>query len=268
MAVLIAGSVTVGAASLTKHDDSKKDAKVVAAAPSVAPEPVVVVPVVAPEEERPKRDLPVEEPAPVVDEASPTPTEDPSASESPATDPSESPSPAPPEEPTPPPPPPAPAWSYDFVSSTDSVEACGCDGTTSSALSRIEPLPDGGFMFSDQVSGAAHDVSGDASWLFSLQQWGDVSGAAGHIEYRFRLTSVAGVFLYYGSGALAEVTPADDGSSTFRFEGTFELLNPKVAAPGLPTRGFASATIGVWQDGTIYTGSFALDDAGAVSIIA
>jgi hypothetical protein len=223
---------------------------------------------VAPEEERPKRDLPVEEPAPVVEEASPTPTEDPSASESPATDPSESPSPAPSEEPTPPPPPPAPAWSYDFASSTESVETCGCDITTSSALSRIEELPDGGFTFAKQVRGAARDASGDPSWLFSLSQWGDVSGADGRIEYRFRLTSAAGVFLYYGSGTLAQVTSAEDGSSAFRFEGTFELLTPQVAAPGLPTRGFASATIGVWQDGTIYTGSFALDDAGAVALTA
>jgi RNA polymerase sigma-70 factor (ECF subfamily) len=269
MAVLIAGSVTVGAASLAKHDDPKKDAKVVAAAaPSVAPEPVVTAPVVAPREDHPKGDLPVEETAPVIEETTPAPSEEPTASESPATNPSESPSSSPTGEPTPPPPPAVPAWSYDFVSSTASVESCGCDAASVSPLARIEATEGGGFTFAKQIRGAARDASGDASWLYSLSQWGDVNGPDGHLEFRFRLTSAAGVFLYYGNGTLAEVVASADGSAAYRFEGTFELLTPQVAAPGLPTRGFVSATLGVWQDGTIYTGSFALDDTGAPALAA
>jgi len=268
MAVLIAGSVTVGATQLAKHDDPKKDAKVVAAAPSVAPEPVVTAPVVAPREERPKRELPAEEPAPVDQETTTPPSEEPLPTETPPPSPTETPSTTPSQEPTPPPPPPAPAWTYGFVSSTDSVESCGCDATSISAASRIQPVEGGGFTFAKQIRGAALDASGDAAWAYSISQWGDVSGPDGRIGYRFRLTSAVGTFLYYGSGTLAEVVASDDGSTTYRFEGTFELLTPQVAAPGLPTRGFASATLGVWQDGTIYTGSFALEDAGAPAPVA
>jgi hypothetical protein len=263
MAVLIAGSVTVGATQLAKHDDPKKDAKVVAAAPSTATEPVVTATVVAPREDRPKGDLPAKETAPVVEVATPTPSEEPTASGTPATSPSESPSSSPTGEPTPPPTPPVPAWSYDFVSSTESVESCGCDTASASPLARVEATDGGGFTFAKQIRGAARDAGGDASWLYSLSQWGDVNGPDGHLEFRFRLTSAAGVFLYYGSGTLAEVVASGDGAAVYRFEGTFELLTPQVAATGLPTRGFVSATLGVWQDGTIYTGSFALDDAGA-----
>jgi RNA polymerase sigma-70 factor, ECF subfamily len=263
MAVLIAGSVTVGAAQLAKHDDPKKDAKVAAAAaPSVASAPLVTAPVVAPREDRPKGELPVEEPAPVVEETTPTPSEEPTASETPSTEPLETPSSSPSEEPLPPPPPPAPAFTYDFVVSTESIESCACEPTTTSTPGRIEVHDDGSRSFSQVVKGVARDASGDAAWAFTLQQWGEIAkDGSGHVEFRFGLSSAAGQFRYYGSGTLVAVDALEDGASSYRFDGTFELLTPQVAAPGLPARGFVSASVGVWQDGSIYTGAFSLQDA-------
>ena len=58
---------------------------------------------------------------------------------------------------------------------------------------------------------------------------------------------------------MAEVAKADGEGTIYRFEGTFELLKGEPVA-GVPQRGFMSATIGMWADGTIYSGSLALED--------
>jgi hypothetical protein len=158
--------------------------------------------------------------------------------------------------------PPAPAWSYDFVTSTESVETCACDGT-SRATSQVERLDDGGIRFSQVVRGGAQDASGELTWPFSLQQWGEMRPSGGQLEYRFGLTSGAGVHLYGGAAVLAETVTNKNNSTKYRFEGTFDLMNPQAPAVGLPSRGFVSATIGVWADGSIYVGSFTLTDAPA-----
>ena len=62
---------------------------------------------------------------------------------------------------------------------------------------------------------------------------------------------------------LAEATASDNGAIEYRFEGTFDLTHPKDPVAGLPSRGFVSATIRVWPDGTIYGGSIALEDVPA-----
>ena len=126
---------------------------------------------------------------------------------------------------------------------------------------RTQALESGGFSFSQVIKGGVRDAGGDVTWPFSLQQWGQVNPLDGQISYAFRLSSVAGPFLYRGSGSLAETTQNADGSTTYRFEGSFERVAHLEEVPGLPTRGFTSVTIGVWQDGTIFTGSFAVEDA-------
>ena len=269
MAVLLAGGVTVGAVTVAKHAGSDKERAAAVSPAAAAADPVTTPPVVAekPREHQARRDESKDHPKPdrpSQDGTTPIP-EGTDTGEVPAPEPDPAPEepPVPPVDPSLPPPlPPAPAWSYDFVTSTESVETCACDGSSTASSSRIERLEEGGFSFSQVVRGGVRDSGGDVTWPFSLQQWGRVGGESdGRIEYRFRLSSGAGTFLYYGSGVLAVVTDHEDGSATYRFEGTFDLLVPQSVAPGLPYRGFASVTIGVWQDQTIYTGSFTLQDA-------
>jgi hypothetical protein len=259
--LLLAGGVTVGAAKIVSHradEEPLARAEVTAApvpvvtnhriAPSVdqnpraeatsgkheiKAEPPVVLPDPTPEAETP--------PEPVVDEPLPTP----------------SPNPSPSPEPTPPP---APAWSFDFTSSTDSVETCACAGEAELVGSQVHQTPNG-FTFSQGITGGVRDAAGDLTWPFSLQQWGDVRSDEGRLDYRFSLVSGAGNFLYGGAAALAEITELDDGALVYRFEGTFSLTGGSQPAPGLPSRGFVSATLGVWPDGTIYSASLSLEDA-------
>jgi RNA polymerase sigma-70 factor (ECF subfamily) len=265
MTLLVAGSVTVGAATIKGRIDRVRTERAAApavvapseapAAPSLAPspEPAAELPekkAGAPNRNRPK---PAESPEvvvpPVVD-----PSEDPSPS--PSTDPSGGPSPSP--TPTIPP---APAWTYELTASTQSVELCECDGSSTASTKRIQGVGDGAFSFNQAIRGGARDSGGDLTWPFVLQQWGIVGPDGGSVEYRLTLTSSAGLFLYYGSAILVERVENADGSTTYRFEGTFGLLDAGAPAPGLPSRGFVSATVGVWQDGTIHTGSFSLVEA-------
>ena len=120
-----------------------------------------------------------------------------------------------------------------------------------------------GLAFSMSAKGGIRDAQGDVTWPFSLQQWGEVHGSDGHVEFRLTLISAAGTYLYAGTGALAEVTQADGEGTAYRFEGTFDLVDQDQPAAGIPWRGFVSTTLRVWSDGTLYAGSLALQDASA-----
>ncbi len=264
MTLLLAGGVTVGAATIVKHRADRQPVERAAAASpaaSASPTPAAVVPVVPvaerdprPEAGRTKGGPDQEDPLPVV-----PPVDDTGAVPSP--EPAPSPTPDPSVEPSPEPiVPPAPAWSFDLVSSVESVESCECPAPTLTS-SRIEQS-DGGFSFSQVVTGGARDSNGDPTWPFYLIQNGQVGPEGGSLEYRFNLSSAGGEFLYGGAAALAETTAAEDGSVLYRFEGTFDLLSPTSPFAGLPWRGAVSVTIGVWADGTIYTGAYTLTDLG------
>jgi hypothetical protein len=161
----------------------------------------------------------------------------------------------------------APPWSFVFSTSTESIETCDCDGT-SRVQTQASPLEGGGLRFSQVVNGAAVDAAGEVTWPFYLLQEGsivrlpngEIDPAASLLEYRFGLESGAGTHLYYGAAALTEAVTNDDGSTLYRFEGTFNLMEPETAAPGLPSQGSVTATIGVWQDGTIFVGSLSLQE--------
>jgi RNA polymerase sigma-70 factor (ECF subfamily) len=282
MTILVAGGVTVGAATIVRdrgdREQGNRVAPVVAspAAPDTSA-PEVLAPVVAPSPEEQPRVKPkpadedpstVPEPEvvpPVVD-----PSESPGAEPSPSTDPSPTePSPDPSTEPSPTIPP-APAWTFAFTSNTESIETCGCGGSPT-AQTQIRPADDGGFRFSQVINGAALDASGDEAWPFFLMQEGAVVRTAGGeldpatslLEYRFGLQSGAGTHLYYGAATLTEAVEREDGSTLYRFEGTFNLSEATASAAGLPSRGTVAATIEVWQDGTIYGGSLSLDEIPA-----
>jgi RNA polymerase sigma-70 factor (ECF subfamily) len=278
MTLLVAGGVTVGAATLVKKDANEgRNGQRAVAAPVVPEAEAPVVPETAtPEEtivpERPNRDADrgrdrneqaVEEEAPV-EEPVVDPTTDPGGVPIPPVD-GESPSPDPTDgPPTEPPPPSAPAWTYNLTSSTESVEACdGCaEGSTLvfSNLARTEES----LSFSQGIRGPASDSVGDPTWPFSLQQWGVVGPEGGQLDLRLRVLSIAGPHSYMGNAVLVETIDNEDGSTLYRFEGSFRLSNPELPATGLPgVQGFFSATVSVWQDGTVYAGSLTLSEPAA-----
>ena len=266
MTILLAGGVTVGAAKIVRsnHQADPRDAGAAVA--------VVALPTTAPavnkhdvahlrEHDADARriqpgKIAAEPPIVAASGEDPQPaTEQPPTDPSPGPDPSPSPSP----EPTPPP---APAFSFEATSSTTSVETCDCPGDGKLAVSQVNASDDG-ISFSQTIRGGVLDAAGDPTWPFSLLQWGEVGGGQGHIEFRLTLSSAGGDYLYAGNGTLAEATQTDAGGSIYRFEGTFQLLNGSQAVAGVPVRGFASATLGVWVDGSVYSGSLALEDTSA-----
>jgi RNA polymerase sigma-70 factor (ECF subfamily) len=261
--LLLAGGVTVGAAKIVSH---RADEEPLARAEvTAAPAPVVTDHRIAPPvDENPRveatsgkheieAELPIvlPDPSPAV-EPSPAPVvETPPGDTEPSPTPSPDPSPAP-----------APAWSFELTSSTESVETCSCPPTGELVGSQLDRAQDG-FTFSQSIRGGTRDSAGDLTWPFSLLLWGEVRSEAGQVDFRLTLTSGAGNYLYRGSGILAEVSELEDGAAEYRFDGTFERTNGRQPVAGLPSRGFVSATLRVWPDGTIYAGSLALEDVPA-----
>lgn len=266
--VLIAGGVTVGAATIGRNTgrDRPIERTVASAPPAIAPT------IVTPSKDQPGRsDEPkravrprwvgLVDPEPVAAPSvtpAPTPTETPSPSPEPP--PSESPSPEPVV-------PVAPAWSFDAVSSTSSTEECDCGPGTQLTWGSVDVSPDGMTRLSYVVEGGALDAEGDVAWSFELDATGSVTGSEdtpdGTIEYRFSLTSPAGSLSYRGVGVLAEVTTAEDGNSTtYRFSGSYSLAEGETGAEGFPTLGEASLTVSVWNPTvSLIGGSASLFDA-------
>jgi RNA polymerase sigma-70 factor (ECF subfamily) len=273
MTILVAGGVTVGAATIVKSRGDREQGQraeapaavvvpVVTESPAAEPSPTAVGPErVEPSRTKPPKEEP-EDPGtvvvPPVEDPAETPAEDPSpgADPSPSDDPSTSPTPDPTVVP-------APAWSYAFTVSTESVESCDCPASSYSGPPRVE-RGDGGFRFSRVITGAAVDAVGDPTWPFYLLQEAQVGpsvAGGGSLEYRFGLGSGAGEFLYGGAAGLVETVEHENGSTTYRFEGTYSLSSPSTPLAGLPFRGFVAASVSVWEDGTFYAGSFSLTEA-------
>jgi RNA polymerase sigma-70 factor, ECF subfamily len=261
---IVAGGVTVGAAITHRHGDQQVRDSAPAVVRTVEPQAPAVVPVPHRDHHQPKvkgtsgtrQDLAVPiaaAPTPTVD---PTPTTDPSAS--PSTEPSAEPTPP---ETTPPPVPPAPAWGFTFTSSNESVETCSCDATPELVSSSLNGEVGDDVTFAQTVRGAALDGQGDPAWPFYLDLSGSAGSSGGQIHYGFQLTSLAGIYSYEGSAVLADVVANDDGSYLYRFVGTYQVGPDPRPVAGIPERGFMAASIGVWPDGTIYLGSFALTEA-------
>jgi RNA polymerase sigma-70 factor (ECF subfamily) len=278
MTLLLAGGVTVGAATIAHRHNAGQAAAVRAEAPAPSPREARTAPSPQPAATEPDATKPVERPDRghhvVMTVPTPQPTPEPSAEPTaePTTDPSATPTPdpsptdSPTTEPTPDPttePPigPAPDFSMSFSSSTTSVETCDCDPTPKLIASNSQMGEDGNVDFSLQMRGAAYDAQGDATWpLFAFAN-GETD--AGRLTYNFSLTSGAGRYLYRGSATLTSTTSSADGSVTYRFDGTYELLDSGAPVAGLPYRGSMSAAVDVWPDGTVFGVSFQLHDQGA-----
>jgi hypothetical protein len=279
MTLVLAGGVTVGAATIVHRHTSQAPAVRAEAAtstPRALPSPSAASPGrarndVSPRTDKPSPNEPVVVPVP---KALPTPSPSAEPSTAPNPDPSTAPSPEPspsptgatgatgaptPDPSTEPPVGPAPDWSMSFTSSTDSVEVCSCDPTSKLVASNVQLRDDHGVAFSSQIKGVVADRSGDPTWPVFLFMNGDTG--AGRISYNFDLTSAAGRFLYRGVGTLTDSTSGDEGSMTYTFSGTYRVMDDAVPAAGVPYGGTMIASLSIWPDGTLYAVSFDMHDA-------
>jgi RNA polymerase sigma-70 factor (ECF subfamily) len=278
MTLLVAGGVTVGAATVARnHRNEPPGTTIERAAASVVPTPAPAPDGSTREDGRtadvavkPDRGshgaVHVEEPP--VSEATPTTEPSPSAEPTEPTtgvDPSMTPtaSPGPTTEPTIEPTPtfgPAPDWSFTMSSSSRSVERCSCATAPTLVASDSPSATSGAGTFMQVVAGAALDGAGEPTWGFYLNEWGTIDADGGVINFEFSLDSIAGEFRYGGTGTLSAIDVGNEGASTtYRFSGAFEARDGLPPA-GMPIGGGAIATISVWADGTLYGGSLELLD--------
>jgi RNA polymerase sigma-70 factor, ECF subfamily len=261
--LLLAGGVTVGAVTATRDrgPEHAPEVRIAAAAPTTDETdrellPVrddVAGPVVADEAiEKPDRghhETPVvADPAPPTETEAPTPepTEQPPATESPSPS-SEEPSPSPPVAPV-------PAWTFGFATQTTSTERCVCADTHLVAGRVDGTLPD--VTFTESIEGAALDATGAAAWTLSLDATGHATASDGEISVSFLLGGGGKMTAYSGTASLMSAEVATPGPAVYRFSGSYAPTGEVIE--GRPTGGSLTISVGIWPDGTIFTGSVTL----------
>ncbi len=259
--LIVAGGVTVGAATLTHRKAEPvlptKPSPVTQViepqgAPSVVPPvaPGVTIPtrVKAPRGDRPKIVVPSGSPAPT---ESPTPDPTPTGSPTPEPSPSGSPSGTPP----PPAPGPPPAWTGSFNVDWPSSDLCSCgSGVGLLDTNATGQVADGSALDIDQqFAGAALDGEGDPAWALQAGYGAHLETTGGHLNLTFSLTSARGTFGYggYVSSADAVVgTPGDGNPLTYVFTGTYTIEQGDPDSSPIRTSGPFTVRLLVWGDGT------------------
>jgi RNA polymerase sigma-70 factor (ECF subfamily) len=269
MTILLAGGVTVGAATIVKHRDRDAD-RATASPPAAVVSPAPAAPaVVVPPVEREPRPESVKGGKGSEPEPSPTdpvvvpPVDDPGASPTPDPGQSPTPDPSPTDTPSPTGPPPAPDWTGSFLFLGPTAEPCDCEGPTTVAESRLEGEVGQEIAFHQVIDGVVHDSVGSPMWGYQLELDGTAQRSEGSLALKFALGTADGARWYEGTGFLASVTRGDNGSLTYQFVGSYALRSDQVSVPGAPLQGRVVALISVWRDGTIYLGAFTMLEATA-----
>ncbi len=243
--ILVAGTMTVGAATLTH----RKPAGGVSASP---PPAAVVQPSPAASQPRdsgfrqpnikPAKATHPRTKVPPAGDASPSPSDIPSPTPSPSGEPETSPSGSPVL--TPPPTPPAPPWNLDLTSSVLLAA-----GDFQLIDSKVTGTPGHQMLFSQ-----AAQTDG-----IYLEYWGSHDGDHGTFNMWLFLDTPSGRFRLDGVGALAEQSGSSKEGSTYRFTGTYTTGDAPSPSPGgvlePPTLrwGTFQAELHFWPDGTLYS---------------
>ncbi len=267
LTLIVAGGVTVGAATIARH---RTDERAVAPAAPAA--------VAAPDDQVREPDAPViretstseagtarsgrergqkgdGDALPVIIDPSPAPSETPS----PTPEPSPPPSPSPEPPPTPVIPP-APAWTGSFAIAWASDDLCGCgpgvDLLGASSEGSLLP-PDGTLHLEQRLGGAALDAEGDAAWGLDAYVRVDLTASDGSLSMTFTLSRDGEETYFAASGRVSQVSGdlAAGSPVTFSIAGTYTSVGVATKSP-IRASGSLSAVVEVWADGT--TGS-ALD---------
>jgi RNA polymerase sigma-70 factor (ECF subfamily) len=252
---IVAGSVTVGAATLTH-----RKAEPVAASSSPVER---IVPVAATPIHKPKAHPTKVKPAKAERQAgvpggtqSPAPDQEPTPSptDSPSGSPTPEPSAPPTESPTPPPIPPAPAWSGAFGIKWTSTSSCECGPGVSASTSTTGQLTaDKTLDVKQSLSGAAQDAEGDAAWSLNADLYAHLAAKSGRMNLVFLLGDENGTHGYAGyASSVAEVdgVVGDGNAVTYIFTGNYTLEQGDSATSPIPVEGSFTVRIGVWGDGT------------------
>ena len=182
--------------------------------------------------------------------AEPTPGE-PTPSGGPTAEPTPSGEPAPPPE--------APAWTFAFVAATSSDETCSCDVEPSLESSRLEGTVGGDISFAQKIKGVVLDLRRRPTWRFWLDMSGTAGPSGGVLTSKFVLSSEGnGPFWYESHAVLQNTIENDDGSYVYRFIGAYQIRPGDEPGEGMPQAGRMIVNVAVWPDGTIYLGSVAL----------
>jgi len=269
LTLVVAGGVTVGAATVVRNRGDRDKPEAVVAAPVVVPsdDPAPSEPAVVEEiaEKEAKKD-PLNsgmgantEPKiapPVLEEPLAQPTAEPSPTAS--AGPSETPSPGAAAAPEPVPFVP-PSWSLTFATDVSSEEVCRCD-PGSVASSDVRGTPDEGVTFSHSVRGGALDAEGDTAWELLLRYWGEAADDGGSLTTEFSLLGSDGLRQYEGTARLVESEVGPAGETSFRFSGSYRLSQLPVEIARLPNLGELSVILSFAPDGTLYGTEFQLFD--------
>jgi hypothetical protein len=95
-----------------------------------------------------------------------------------------------------------------------------------------------------------------------LEYWGSVQGKAGDAELRLSLDAPTGSYEYRASASLESVNLAQDGSTVYRFTGSYALTTAPVAAGAImPHEGSITLTIDFWSDSSLYASALELVEA-------
>jgi RNA polymerase sigma-70 factor (ECF subfamily) len=258
MTLLVAGGVTVGAASIAKHRSDRGHVEAVAAPPTVAasPTPAVAPPVKQePHQNQPSRSDRLDNGPKAVP---PVRGGDPSPLPPPTPTPVPTPTPTPDPTTTPPPvPPPAPDWSGSFVVAWTSEDSCSCGP----GLSLVSSQTNGGLLgesgsldVQQALQGAALDAEGDAAWALSADLEAKLSAADGSLDVSFSLEKDGVKTSYEGSGHVTSISGdiAAGDPVMYSFSGTYAAVGVSDKSP-IPTSGSLTATMIVWSDGSTST---------------
>lgn len=259
MTLLVAGGVTVGAATIAKHRGND-DAPVRAEGSA----PTVVAPVPDPDvrESQPRLDqLPPKEAQgppevredpelvqPTPDEETPTEAPPPAST----TEPSPEPTQEPPTDPTPVPP---PAWTGSFGIAWTSNDLCGCGPALALLSSTSEGglvLPEGAVQIVQTVRGAATDAEGDPAWLVSAEVRFDLRQAGGDVAVSFTLERRGVKTRFIATGFATEIAGdlAAGEAVSYAFAGDYTIVGPGAETSPIRTSGSFRARVVVWTDGS------------------
>jgi RNA polymerase sigma-70 factor (ECF subfamily) len=268
MTLLVAGGVTVGAATIVKNRGDHDTGRVVAAA---APAPVIEeerTPAVAePPRDRPRDDRPpmgesddvhvdpvVVEPSPTVEptEAPPDPTTEPEPTPEP--EPSPEPSPEPP-----PPPPEPPAYEFSVDSAVPFSSLCPCFLAASVSSSTFTP-GEGGSLYARETLQVTGIANSKRAFDLHIEYEAAVAHGSGTLTTTFYLeTPDGGWYSYEGSASLVSATATEHGAD-YVFSGSYGRTNGDVATDEIPSSGPLNVVLKTWGGETLYRSSFALGD--------
>ncbi len=261
LTLLVAGGVTVGAATVARDRSDR-------AQPIAAPAAPVVTPAQAEEQEEPAEPAvaedavekrakgerhadAAEEVVPPVVEPSPPPSEAPSPTAEPSPPPSGEPSP-PPTEPIPPPS--APGFTGSFAIRWASDDACGCGPALEVVASESQgSLLDGGTLTLTQtLRGGATDAEGDVAWPLQAEVRASLTATDGTLDMSFTLEREGDLTFFAAVGSVTAVAgdPALGEPLTFAVSGSYFGIGAGQDQSPIRTTGSFSAVLRVWVDGS------------------